>query len=178
MIFINNQLSNVLAIVEKTYKQECDRLETPNAKADNLTKYVSVLLVLLNLIIPIVLDYASFSLKYAILAYIAIFVPSITSLILAVKEQRSSKIYRFPTGHKLLKVIQKVEAEKGKEFTDKDWEEYNISQYDLAIEALEKNNNEKVREIRWAYNCYIFAIGMLTLFTFFLLLKGYLSTNN
>lgn len=139
-----------------------------NQKADNLTKYVSIFLVLLNIILPMVVKYTSINFRFAFCAYIFVCVPSVLSLIFAVKEQKLSKMCRFPTGHKLLDMT------KGKVNTDVEWQKFKIAQYDQAIRVLEENNDTKVDDIRKGYNCYIFAIIMLTIFTLIIIVAGYL----
>lgn len=164
---INTRLKNVLSLVEETYKQEQERLKALNQKADNLTRYVSIFLVLLNIIVPMVVKYTNINFKFAFCAYIFVCFPSILSLVFAVKEQKLSKICRFPTGHKLLDMT------KDKVNTDDDWLKFKIAQYDKAIDVLEENNDSKVSDIRKGYNCYIFAIIMLTIFTLIIIVLGY-----
>lgn len=165
---IDTRLKNVFSIVEETYKQEQERLKALNQKADNLTKYVSIFLVLLNIILPMVVKYTSIDLIFALCAYIFVCIPSILSLIFAVKEQKLSKMCRFPTGHKLLKMT------KDKVGTDVEWLKFKIAQYDQAIDVLEENNDNKVKDIKRGYNCYIFAVVMLTIFTLIIIMVGYL----
>lgn len=154
--------------MKETYKQEQERLKALNQKADNLTKYVSIFLVLLNIILPMVVEYMSIDFKFALCAYIFVCIPSILSLVFAVKEQKLSKICRFPTGHKFLEIT------KDKVGTDVEWLKFKIAQYDQAISVLEENNDTKVKDIRRGYNCYIFAVVMLTIFTLIIIIAGYL----
>lgn len=154
--------------MEETYKQEQERMKALNQKADNLTKYVSIFLVLLNIIVPMVVKYTNINFKFAFCAYIFVCIPSILSLIFAVKEQKLSEMCRFPTGHKLLDMT------KGKANTDVEWLKFKIAQYDKAIEVLEQNNDTKVNDIKMGYNCYIFSVIMLTIFTLIIIILGYL----
>lgn len=140
-----------------------------NQKADNLTKYVSIFLVLLNIVIPMVIEYMSVSVGLAITMYMLVCVPCLVSLIFAIKEQKSSKMCRFPTGEKI------TEIAKSEITSNDDWIALKISQYDIAIKVLEENNSFKVKDIKRGYNFYAFAVATFTIFTFVIIILGYLS---
>lgn len=161
-------LKNVLTIAEEAYQQEQERMKSLNQKADNLTRYVSIFLVLLNIILPLVVKYTQIKFILALLAYIFVCVPSIISLICAVKEQRLSKMCRFPDGHSLIEVASEENLNSNVE-----WLKYKISQYDLAIKILEENNDEKVKDIKRGYGNYILSVIMLTLFTLWIIIAEY-----
>lgn len=162
-------LKNVLAIAEEAYQQEQERMKSLNQKADNLTRYVSIFLVLLNIILPLVVKYTQIKFILAVFAYIFVCVPSIISLIFAIKEQRLSTICRFPDGHSLIKVASEENLK-----TNDEWLKYKISQYDLAIKTLEQNNDEKVKDIKIGYGSYILSVIMLTLFTLWIIIAEYI----
>lgn len=145
----------VLEFAKISYEQELERLKRINRKADNLTRYISIYLVMLNLVISsiikghIILNFSPW------VCYLLTVIPAVLSLIIAVIIQAFDKITLFPMGYSLENDI--IDNPEEYDSTLK-LESKQIALYDDAITEIEKNNDSKIRCIIAGYVFYIISV--------------------
>ncbi|MDE7436123.1 MAG: hypothetical protein K2N01_09955 [Lachnospiraceae bacterium] len=145
----------VLDLVKVSYEQEMDRLKRINQKADNLTKYISIYLVMLNLVVPLIIKKNIALMLSPWICYLLAVVPAVVSLIIAVATQALDKVTLFPMGYSLENDI----IDNPKEYdSDIKLESKQIALYDDAIMEIEKNNDLKIRYIIGGYVFYSIAV--------------------
>lgn len=160
---------NIFNITQEAYKQEQERIKSLNLKADNLTRYISIYLVMLNAIVLLIFKYAVLNIFIAVMAYVLVFIPSIISLFLATRVQSLSKISRFPDGY----LLDERTKDNDDFDNDIDWIILTITEYNKAIKVLECDNDNKAKYIKWAYVMYDLAIVLMTIMSFTILCIQY-----
>lgn len=145
------KISFVLELAKISYEQELERLKRINQKADNLTKYISIYLVMLNLVIPLVIKENIVLTFSPWICYLLTVIPAVLSLIIAVITQAFDKITLFPMGYSLENDI--IDNPEEYDSTLK-LESKQIALYDDAITEIEKNNDLKIRYIIAGYVFY------------------------
>lgn len=152
--------SFVLELVKISYEQELERLKRINQKADNLTKYISIYLVMLNLVVPVIIKEDIVLVFSPRICYILTIIPAIISLVIAVIIQAFDKITLFPRGYTLENDIIDNPEEYNSSLKR---EAKQIALYDDATTKIEDNNNLKIRYVIWGYVSYIISIIALAI---------------
>lgn len=149
------KISFVLELVKISYEQELERLKRINQKADNLTKYISIYLVMLNLVIPLIVNKNIVLTFSPWLCYLLAVIPAVLSFIIAVIIQAFDRITLFPMGYSLENDI----IDNPQEYDSAlKLESKQIALYDDAITEIEKNNDLKIRYIIVGYVLYTVSI--------------------
>lgn len=150
-----HEVGFVLDLVKISYEQELERLKRINQKADNLTKYISIYLVMLNLIVPLIIQKKIAVAIAPWLCYVLTIVPAVVSLVIAVIAQAIDKLTLFPTGESIENDI--VDCPKDYD-SDLKLQSKQIALYDDAISEIEKNNDSKIRCIISGYIFYAISV--------------------
>lgn len=148
----------ILPIVEETYHQEQNALEKWDRKADNLTRYVSIYLVLFNLLVSIMnskVSQPTVSVTFTKCDYLIMLVPALISLIFAILGQALSRVGFFPNATELINIF-KGKPEKYE--TENDILQYKLMAYNKFIDILRKNNLFKKIFVFISYIGYFISI--------------------
>ncbi len=155
---IETGVRSLLSVVEESYHQEKNALSKWDSKADNITRYVSIYLVLVNLFISILksnLDVGTEVQGFGGKDYLFILLPAIISLFFAIIGQALSRIGFLPDARTLLVEI-KEQPDQFK--TEEDILEYKLMAYDKLIDILRKNNRFKCFCVLLAYITYFLSL--------------------
>ncbi len=148
----------VLDMVKISYEQELERLKRINQKADNLTKYISIYLVMLNIVVSLVVK-ENMSLTIAPwLCYLLTIVPAVISLIIVVVTQAFDRLTFFPKGESLENDIIDNPAEYD---SDLKLVSKQVALYDNVIMEIEKNNKRKIIFVIVGYIFYAISVVAL-----------------
>lgn len=149
------KISFVLGLVKISYEQELERLKRINQKADNLTKYISIYLVMLNLVVPLIIKENIVLIFSPWICYLLTVIPAVFSLVIAVVAQVFDKITLFPMGYSLENDI----IDNPEEYDSiLKLESKEIALYDDVITEIEKNNDLKIRYIIVGYVFYVISV--------------------
>ena len=157
----NSGIKLILPIVEEAYHQEQNALEKWDRKADNLTRYISIYLVLYNLLVSLVNSknaQGSFSIQFTRCDYIVMLIPALISLIFAITGQALSRIGFFPNAEELFDMF-KSKPEKYK--NEGDLLQYKLMSYNKFIKILRRNNLVKKICVFISYIGYFISIIIL-----------------
>lgn len=154
-------VQTLLPIVEESYHQEQNALNKWDNKADNITRYVSIYLVLVNLLLSILTSRIETEGQqiqvFGSKGYLMILLPAIISLLLAIIGQALSRIGFLPDAKTLLKnVDEQPEVFK----TEEDILQYRLMLYDELIIILRKNNRFKCVCVMLSYIAYMVSLSI------------------
>ncbi len=150
----------VLEIVKEAYQQEVFSMNKLDTKADNATKYISIYLVLVNLLITVLFkmqDLIQNAPRLSKLDYILILLPATITLIAAIFGQLITKMSFLPNGQTLIAVIEEY---KTLFKTEEDYLQYRIDAYDKMIATLRKTNKFKRICVFIAYGGYFLSLAI------------------
>lgn len=148
----------LLPIIEESYHQEQNALSKWDNKADNITRYVSIYFVLVNLLVSILKTKSEIGIKmqnFGGMDYLLILCPVIISLFLAIIGQALSRVGFLPDAKTLFTEIEK-HLDQFK--TEEDICEYKLMAYDELISILRKNNRYKCICVLSAYIMYFISL--------------------
>jgi hypothetical protein len=130
----------ILPIVEEAYHQELNALEKWDKKADNVTKYISIYLVLFNILfsfLKITAEQNKVSFVFTKSDYFLTLAPAIIALAFAVFGQAFSRIGFLPNAKQLITVF----MDKPEKYsTEEDIIKFRLLTYDKLIKILKWNN--------------------------------------
>lgn len=155
-----NMLDKTLEISRISYEQESDRNKQLLNKSDYVIKYISTIIIFVNIFFPILFANKVIKIKILILIYLFISFPLIASLFYSIRSQILKKVEFFPTGDVILKKIKSKE----KNF-ENDIEIQNriIIYYSRSTKRLQATNDKKAKLLKTAYRSFIFSIIFLVI---------------
>lgn len=136
-------------------------MEKWDRKADNLTRYISIYLVLFNLLVSIMnskVTQETVSIIFTKYDYLIMLIPALIALIFAILGQAISRIGFFPNADELIKTF---EDNPRKYETEKDILQYKLMAYNKFINILRKNNTFKKIFVFISYIGYFISIIIL-----------------
>lgn len=154
-------LKKCLELGEMAYDQEVNRQKAIGSKADYLMKYHTLLIAILNLSLPLILNYADLKDTGAWrLFYLLTMGCLLSGIIFTLMIQKPRKVSMFQTGTMVMKEMQK----RGKMINSEEWIYNNILQIDKATYLLEKSNNAAIKWIIASYAGFILSILLMGIF--------------
>lgn len=150
----------ILPIVEEAYHQEQNALEKWDRKADNLTKYISIYLVLFNLFTSLVnAKNGQGNIVLSRYDYIVMLIPALVAFVFAIAGQALSRVGFLPNAEELFKLFKSKPEEYE---TENDILQYRLMAYNKFIKILRRNNFIKKIFVFVSYIGYLISITMLS----------------
>lgn len=152
------KLKIIKSVAEESMQQEKDRSSLVQSKAQNLIKYVSTTIGIVNAILVFLLDREF--INQCGLLWMALFVdvPLVISLMLAVIAQIMLKAYYYPSGIQMLSDFAEVE---NKELDLIYFEIYRLKCMHIYSESLCRANDIRAKCVKWSYVTYLVGLIML-----------------
>lgn len=145
---------------ERAYNQEINREKTIITKTDYLFKWLTIIIAIFNIIIPIVVSSTGLNIHDDIFVrlYISIMIVLLLAIVLTIIISLPKKIKRYPMGSEFLKEINK-NPDKYKDVISTKY--YNILYIDTMVINYRKKNNQEI--------FLIFIVDLLLVVSFILM---------
>ena len=156
-------LKHCLQISREAYEQELERQKAIGVKADYLMKFYTLLIAILNLSLPLIIQYTQIqNLKAWRYFYILAMGSLLLGIIFTLMIQMPRKVSLSQVGTAVLKEVKEAEDDICQEI----WIYKNILRLDKRTFSIEKVNNAAVKWVKKSYIIFTISIVMMGIFFF------------